>query len=70
MKNSPLQNASFEKTAEHLYESAIKCKKDGILGVSECIMMGKMAPIGSGQFKLVYDNKVNEKTPLDEQAYK
>jgi DNA-directed RNA polymerase III subunit RPC1 len=66
MKNSPLQNASFEKTAEHLYASAIQCKKDGILGVSECIMMGKMAPIGSGQFKLVYDDTVKERSAFDE----
>merc|ERR1719198_1392895 len=48
MKTSPLMLASFEKTADHLYESAIMCKKDPIEGVSECIMMGKLAPIGSG----------------------
>lgn len=56
MKASPLMLASFEKTADHLYESAIQCKKDAIQGVSECIMMGKLCPIGSGAFKLVYDD--------------
>jgi DNA-directed RNA polymerase III subunit RPC1 len=30
MKSSPLMLASFEKTADILYESAIQCKKDRI----------------------------------------
>ena len=55
MKGSPLMLASFEKTADTLYEAAIMCRQDRIEGVSECIMIGKLAPIGSGAFKLVYD---------------
>jgi len=55
--------ASFEKTADILYESAIQCKKDKIQGVSECIMMGKLCPIGSGSFKLVYDDEKKEEKP-------
>ena len=52
MKSSTLMLASFEMTTDHLYNSAIQCKKDDILGVSECIVMGNQAPIGTGLFKL------------------
>ena len=52
MKSSTLMLASFEMTTDHLYNSAIQCKKDDILGVSECIVMGNQAPIGTGLFRL------------------
>jgi hypothetical protein len=29
-------------------------------------MMGKMAPIGSGQFKLVYDDTIKQQSAFDE----
>jgi DNA-directed RNA polymerase III subunit RPC1 len=40
MKSSTLMLASFEMTTDHLYNSAVQCKSDDILGVSECIVMG------------------------------
>jgi DNA-directed RNA polymerase III subunit RPC1 len=55
MKNSTLMLASFEMTTDHLYESAVHCKRDDITGVSECIIMGNLIPIGTGLFKVVYD---------------
>lgn len=55
MKNSTLMLASFEMTTDHLYDSAVHCKKDEISGVSECIIMGNLVPLGTGLFKLVYD---------------
>lgn len=63
MKNSTLMLASFEMTTDHLYDSAVHCKRDDITGVSECIIMGNMIPIGTGLFKVVYDEtmKKNEK---------
>lgn len=56
MKNSTLMLASFEMTTDHLYESAVHCRKDEIKGVSECIIMGNMIPLGTGLFKLMYDH--------------
>jgi len=58
MKNSTLMLASFEMTTDHLYNSAVHCKKDEISGVSECIIMGNLVPVGTGLFKLVYDEEV------------
>ena len=57
MKNSTLMLASFEMTTDHLYESAVHCRKDDIKGVSECIIMGNMIPLGTGLFKVMYDDK-------------
>lgn len=59
MKNSTLMLASFEMTTDHLYESAIHCRKDDIKGVSECIIMGNMIPLGTGLFKVMYDETMN-----------
>ncbi len=50
--------ASFEMTTDHLYNSAIQCKKDDIQGVTECIVMGTQVPIGTGMFKVCYDDEV------------
>lgn len=36
MKQSVLMLASFEKTADHLFEAAIRGTSDAISGVSEC----------------------------------
>jgi len=53
MKNSTLMLASFEQTTDHLYDAAVHCKKDEITGVSECIITGNMASLGTGAFKLL-----------------
>ena len=66
MKSSTLMLASFEMTTDHLYNSAIQCKKDDILGVSECIVMGNQAPIGTGLFKLAYDDSAKDPQPIQE----
>eukprot|EP01135_Chromosphaera_perkinsii_P006114 Nk52_evm1s403 gene=Nk52_evmTU1s403 len=52
MKDSVLMLASFEKTADHLFEAALKGKTDAIDGVSECIIMGMPMMVGTGLFKL------------------
>ncbi|ORY11690.1 DNA-directed RNA polymerase III subunit RPC1 [Clohesyomyces aquaticus] len=48
MRDSVLQNASFEKTPDHLFEAAAKGKKDDVTGVSECIIMGQVMGVGTG----------------------
>ncbi len=58
MKNSTLMLASFEMTTDHLYESAIHCRKDEIKGVSECIIMGQPVPLGTGMFGLMQEPDV------------
>jgi len=54
MKESVLMLASFEKTADHLFEAAYYGQKDVICGVSECIIMGKPINLGTGLFKLLH----------------
>lgn len=58
MKTSTLMLASFEMTTDILYESAMHCRKDEIKGVSECIIMGNMIPVGTGIFKVMYDETI------------
>jgi DNA-directed RNA polymerase III subunit RPC1 len=54
MKESVLMLASFEKTADHLFDAAFYGQTDTISGVSECIIMGIPATIGTGLFQLLY----------------
>jgi DNA-directed RNA polymerase III subunit RPC1 len=54
-KESVLMLASFEKTADHLFEAALRGARDDVAGVSECIIMGVPVPIGTGLFQLLFD---------------
>ncbi|XP_034186947.1 DNA-directed RNA polymerase III subunit RPC1 [Osmia lignaria lignaria] len=54
MKESVLNLASFEKTADHLFDAAYYGQKDVICGVSESIIMGIPVPLGTGIFKLLH----------------
>jgi DNA-directed RNA polymerase III subunit RPC1 len=53
MKESVLMLASFEKTADHLFDAACHARKDAIDGVSECIIVGNAIQLGTGTFKLL-----------------
>jgi len=53
MRDSVLQLASFEKTADHLFEAGGMGKVDKIEGVSECIIVGKTAAVGTGTVDVV-----------------
>lgn len=53
MRDSVLQLASFEKTADHVFEAGIVGKKDGIEGVSECVIVGKTMGVGTGAVEVV-----------------
>merc|ERR1719431_1656429 len=61
MKESVLMLASFEKTADHLFDAAYYGQKDAIRGVSECIIMGIPMSVGTGLMQLLYEQK---KEPL------
>ncbi|EEB15462.1 DNA-directed RNA polymerase III largest subunit, putative [Pediculus humanus corporis] len=52
MKESVLNLASFERTADHLFDAAYYGQTDAITGVSESIIMGLPVSVGTGLFKL------------------
>ena len=62
MKDSILMLASFEKTADHLFNASVNGRDDKIEGVSECIIMGIPMQIGTGILKVrqryVYDTNI------------
>ena len=49
----PLMKCTFEQTVDILMDAAVKGEKDRVKGVAEHIMLGKMAPIGTGSIKLL-----------------
>uniref|UniRef100_A0A3B3S3Q8 DNA-directed RNA polymerase subunit n=1 Tax=Paramormyrops kingsleyae TaxID=1676925 RepID=A0A3B3S3Q8_9TELE len=63
MKESVLMLASFEKTADHLFDAAYFGQKDSVCGVSECIIMGIPMNIGTGLFKLLHKADKNPSPP-------
>ncbi|GLJ49756.1 hypothetical protein SUGI_1056440 [Cryptomeria japonica] len=52
MKDSVLMFASFEKTTDHLFDVSIHWRIDQIKGISECIIVGILMPIGIGLLKI------------------
>ena len=78
MKESALMLASFEKTADHLFDAAFFGQEDPILGVSESIISGMPMAIGTGFFDLLYkpektyENKIKigqHKLLFDDEKY-
>lgn len=57
MKESVLMLASFEKTADHLFDAAYHGQEDAICGVSECIIMGIPMRVGTGLMELLQKPK-------------
>ena len=53
----PLHKASFEETVEMLLEAAAYSEVDYLKGVTESIMLGQLAPIGTGEVDLLIDIK-------------
>ncbi|KAH8704259.1 putative DNA-directed RNA polymerase III largest subunit [Talaromyces proteolyticus] len=53
MRDSVLQLASFEKTADHLFDAGGTGRTDRVEGVSECIIMGKTVSLGTGAMEVV-----------------
>jgi DNA-directed RNA polymerase III subunit RPC1 len=57
MKDSVFLNSSFERTTDVLFDAAIYSKNESLRGVSESIITGKTAKIGTGVFQLLMDKK-------------
>ena len=55
MRASTLMLASFEQTADYLFDAAVKGKAEKIEGVSESIIMGIPISLGTGSIKLLWD---------------
>lgn len=53
-----LMRCSFEETVEILLEAAGFGELDDCRGVSENIMLGQLAPMGTGEFDVIMDNKM------------
>ncbi len=55
----PLRKCSFEETVEILLEAGLFSETDHLTGITENIMVGQLAPFGTGCFDLLLDiNKV------------
>ncbi|KAG8407960.1 DNA-directed RNA polymerase III subunit C1 (rpo31) [Metarhizium acridum] len=52
-RGSVLHLASFEKTADHLFDAVAGMKTDRIEGVSESIILGQTISVGTGGFEVV-----------------
>jgi DNA-directed RNA polymerase III subunit RPC1 len=53
MRDSVLQLASFEKTADHVFDAGAAGKVDPIEGVSESVIVGKTMRVGTGSVEVV-----------------
>jgi len=61
MDKSVLMLASFENTTQHIFNAATHGYRDAISGVSECIIMGRPIPCGTGLFTLTSKLPAREK---------
>ncbi|KAI8912631.1 DNA-directed RNA polymerase II largest subunit [Gorgonomyces haynaldii] len=59
-----LARASFEETVELLVDAAGAAEVDDCRGVSESIMLGQLAPVGTGDFGVVLDEDALLKAPV------
>lgn len=55
MRASALMLASFEQTADYIFNAALRGKEEPIVGVSESIIMGVPIDIGTGSIQLFWD---------------
>lgn len=58
VETGPLMKCSFEETTDMLLEGAVLGEKDELKGVTENIMMGQLAPIGTGSFTLLLNEEM------------
>lgn len=53
-----LMRCSFEETVEILLEAGSSAELDDCRGISENVMLGQMAPLGTGAFDVMVDDKM------------
>ena len=54
----PLAKCSFEETTEQFFKAAMFGEKDNLSGVSSNIMLGKVPPVGSSSFDVMYSDEL------------
>lgn len=54
----PLMKCSFEQTVDILMDAAINGEKDNVTGVTEHLILGKVAPIGTGMMEILLDTEL------------
>eukprot|EP00246_Nothoceros_aenigmaticus_P012765 TRINITY_DN409_c0_g1_i1.p1 TRINITY_DN409_c0_g1~~TRINITY_DN409_c0_g1_i1.p1 ORF type:complete len:1108 (-),score=233.51 TRINITY_DN409_c0_g1_i1:779-3940(-) len=54
----PMMRCSFEETVDILLDAAVYAEADHLRGVTENIMLGQLAPIGTGDFGLLLNEKM------------
>ncbi|ORX62127.1 beta and beta-prime subunits of DNA dependent RNA-polymerase [Hesseltinella vesiculosa] len=64
-----LMRCSFEETVEILLEAAASGELDDCRGVAENIMLGQMAPLGTGEFDVMLDEDMLKLVPQDSRHY-
>jgi len=52
-KTSVLSRAAFEETVKHLVRASIRSEADEFKGIFENVMLGQVAPVGTGMFELI-----------------
>ena len=63
-----LAKCSFEETTDQLFKAAIFGEKDKLTGVSSNIMMGQIAPCGTGDTDIILDeSKLYDIVDTDEE---
>jgi DNA-directed RNA polymerase II subunit RPB1 len=58
-----LMRCSFEETVEILFEAGAAAELDDCRGVSENVILGQLAPIGTGAFDVMVDDSILKELP-------
>ena len=58
VQTGALMRCSFEETVDILLEAATFGETDNLAGVTENIMLGQLAPVGTGSFELLLNEKM------------
>jgi DNA-directed RNA polymerase II subunit RPB1 len=69
VETGALMRASFEETVDILLEAATFAESDAVTGVTENIMLGQLAPLGTGCFDLLLnEDMLKDAEPIVAQA--
>ncbi|KAH3680951.1 hypothetical protein WICMUC_000094 [Wickerhamomyces mucosus] len=63
-----LMRCSFEETVEILLEAGAAAELDDCRGVSENVILGQLAPVGTGAFDVMIDDKALKDAPISANA--
>lgn len=59
-----ITRCSFEETVEILYEAAVAGELDDCRGVSENVVLGQLAPMGTGELEILVDQDMLNTIPI------